>query len=58
MKLKHQKHSTPPQISERTEKAAAYFYEGIGWLFAPNPPSMAAIKRAKFVDKTYVWRGK
>ena len=58
MKLKHQKPSTPPQISERTEKAAAYFYEGAGWAVAPTPPTMAAIKRAQFVDKTYVWRGR
>ena len=24
----------------------------------PNPPSPEAVKRAKFVDKTYVWTGK
>ena len=63
MKLKHPQPSTPLQTSELDEveavaTGAAYFYEGIGWLFAPTPPTMAAIKRAKFVDKTYVWRRK
>lgn len=24
----------------------------------PNPPTEAAIKRAQFVDKTYVWKTK
>ena len=23
----------------------------------PNPPSKEAVERAKFVDKTYIWRG-
>ena len=41
--MKLQKTLTPPQISE---------------LKRPNPPTEAAIKRAQFVDKTYVWRGK
>ena len=26
-------------------------------LIRPNPPSKEAIERAKFVDKTYHWRG-
>ena len=25
---------------------------------APNPPSKEAVERAKFVDKTYEWRGR
>ena len=25
-------------------------------LIKPNPPSKEAVKRAKFVDKTYIWR--
>ncbi len=24
----------------------------------PNPPTKEAVKKAKFVDKTYVWTGK
>jgi len=27
-------------------------------LTRPNPPTPEAIKRAQFVDKTYVWTGK
>lgn len=27
-------------------------------LVAPNPPTAEAVKRAQFVDKTYVWTGK
>jgi len=41
--MKLQQHSTLLQISD---------------LKKPNPPTEAAIKRAQFVDKTYVWRGK
>ena len=26
-------------------------------LIRPNPPSKEAVKRAKFVDKTYHWTG-
>ena len=26
-------------------------------LIKPNPPSKEAVKRAKFVDKTYQWKG-
>jgi hypothetical protein len=28
------------------------------FVFSPNPPTPEAIKRAQFVDKTYVWQGK
>ena len=27
-------------------------------LIKPNPPSQAAVKKAKFVDKTYKWKPK
>ena len=27
-------------------------------LIKPNPPSKEAVKRAKFVDKTYIWKGR
>ena len=27
-------------------------------LIKPNPPSKEAVERAKFVDKTYEWRGR
>ena len=59
MKLKTTQYqcSTPLLISEK-DKSPAYFYEGIGWLFAPTPPTMEAVKRAQFKDKTYVWQGR
>ena len=28
------------------------------YLIKPNPPTPEAIKKAQFVDKTYVWKGK
>ena len=49
--MKLQKNSTPQQISE-------WCYDSPTTLNKPNPPTEAAIKRAQFVDKTYVWRGK
>ena len=27
-----------------------------GYLVKPNPPTAEAIKRAAFIDKTYVWK--
>ena len=27
-----------------------------GYLIKPNPPTAEAIKRAAFIDKTYVWK--
>ena len=27
-------------------------------VFAPNPPTEEAVRRAKFVDKTYQWHGR
>lgn len=52
MKLKHHENSTPLQTSN------AYFYEGAGWVVGPTPATPEMIERAKFVDKTYVWRRK
>ena len=52
MKLNQNQPLTPLQTSN------AYFYEGAGWVVAPVPPTPEMINRAKFVDKTYVWRGK
>ena len=43
MKPQHQQSSTPQQISN---------------LKRPNPPTEEAVKRAKFVDKTYQWQGR
>lgn len=48
-----------PEIP-REERMTAVFYEqenGI-WLtaYSPKPPTLEAIKKAQFVDKTYVWK--
>ena len=32
-------------------------YDKKAQLIKPNPPSKEAIERAKFVDKTYQWKG-
>jgi len=43
MKLQQQQSLTQQQISN---------------LKRPNPPTEEAVKRAKFVDKTYQWHGR
>jgi hypothetical protein len=43
MKLQHQQSSTQQQTSN---------------LKRPNPPTEEAVKRAKFIDKTYQWQGR
>jgi len=61
--------STPQQISEYIEMNKEFAEEikknGVGIQIAiptqlnkPNPPTAEAIKRAQFVDKTYVWKQK
>ena len=47
MKLNPQNHSMQQQISKLEFEAMC--------LKKPNPPTEAAIKRAQFIDKTYVW---
>jgi hypothetical protein len=49
MKQLHQKNSIQQQISKAEQEA---------YLIRPNPPTEAAIKRAQFIDKTYVWKTK
>jgi hypothetical protein len=44
---------TQQPTSNYDEKGGAEFY-----LKRPNPPTPEAVKRAQFVDKTYVWHGK
>ena len=46
------------QSSTQQPISSAAFYEGIGWVFGPNPPSQEAIEKAKFKDKTYRWNGR
>lgn len=50
MKKNHKETSTQPQIFESPHQQA--------FLTRPNPPTPEAVKKAQFVDKTYVWSGK
>ena len=49
MKLHHQKNLIQQQISKAEQDA---------YLIKPNQPTEEAIKRAQFVDRTYVWNKK
>ena len=49
MKLNYPKNLIQQQISKAEQDA---------YLIKPNPPTEEAIKRAQFVDKTYVWKTK
>ena len=55
--------STPQLTSDiqREDRMTAVFYEQKDgtWLtaYSQKPPTAEAIKRAQFVDKTYVWKG-
>ena len=73
MKLNPKETSTRPQIFESPHQQAMYdmfeewAYDDM-WdpgplltnkdLIKPNPPTPEAVKKAQFVDKTYVWSGK
>lgn len=43
-------------MQQPTSKAA--FYEGIGWVLGPKPPTPEAVEKAQFKDKTYRWNGR
>ena len=64
MKQNPKKNLTPQQISEYREMNKHFEEEGLAFrievpeLNKPKPPTKEAIKRAQFVDKTYVWKGK
>ena len=51
MKLRPQ-NSTQPQIFD-----GGYEHPWYKFLNRPNPPSQEDIEKAKFVDKTYHWKG-
>lgn len=62
MKLKPKTSSTPAPTSDeipRERLCTAVMYvlkDGTSLMaFSPKPPTAEAIKRAQFVDKTYVW---
>ena len=48
MKLNPQRSQNTPQIFETPHQQAM--------LTRPNPPTPEMVKRAQFVDKTYVWK--
>ena len=67
MKLRNHQFSIQPRIFEGSsyrhpwyEQVALveYYGENSLQLNRPNPPSLEAVERAKFVDKTYEWRGR
>ena len=49
--MKLNPNSMQPQIFEH------YEHPWYKYLNRPNPPTQEAIEKAKFVDKTYQWRG-
>ena len=51
MKLRPNQNLTQPQIFEH------YEHPWYKYLNKPKPPSQEAIEKAKFVDKTYHWKG-
>ena len=71
MKLRNHQFSIQPRIFEGSEYVhpwyqynynkialVEYYGEDSLQLNRPNPPSKEAVKRAKFVDKTYHWKGR
>ena len=71
MKLRNHQFSIQPRIFEGSEYVHPWYqynYNNISLveyygdkslqLNRPNPPSKEAVERAKFVDKTYEWRGR
>ncbi len=53
MKLRNHQFSTQPRIFEGSD----YEHPWYAHLKKPNPPTQEAIEKAKFVDKTFQWRG-
>ena len=51
--MKLRPNSTQPQIFENGDYEDPWYKH----LNKPNPPSQEAIEKAKFVDKTYHWKG-
>ena len=55
MNMKLKPNSTQPRIFDGGYQHPWYKHED-NILTRPNPPTKEAVKRAKFVDKTYRWR--
>ena len=71
MKLRNHQFSIQPRIFEGSKYVHPWYqynYSNIALveyygkdslqLNRPNPPSKEAVKRAKFIDKTYHWKGR
>ena len=71
MKLRNHQFSIQPRIFEGSDYVHPWYqynYNNIALveyygdnslqLNKPNPPSKEAVERAKFVDKTYEWKGR
>ncbi len=62
MKLRQKKSSTRPPIFEHYEHPWYKFNKDqdqqAELLKKPNPPTVEAVEKAKFVDKTYHWNNK
>ena len=71
MKLTNHQFSIQPRIFEGSNyvhpwyeynytniSLVEYYGDNSLQLNKPNPPSKEAVERAKFVDKTYEWRGR
>ena len=65
MRLRNHQFSIQPRIFEGSEYVHPWYkYEniyrttGIKLLKKPNPPSKEAVERARFIDKTYEWKGR
>ena len=71
MKLRNHQFSIQPRIFEGSEYVHPWYqynYNNIALveyygdkslqLNRPNPPSKEAVERARFIDKTYEWRGR
>jgi len=55
MKPQHQQSLMQQQTSKQAWDRA---FNYIAALNRPNPPTEEAVKRAKFIDKTYQWQGR
>ena len=56
MKLRNHQFSTQPRIFDGGYEHP--WYKHTDKIKRPNPPTSEAVKKAKFVDKTYKWTKK
>jgi len=62
MKLKQHQFSIQPRIFDGSTYSHPWYQhienEDKKVLHKPNPPSKEAVERARFIDKTYEWKGR